>query len=263
MISVLGLNSSAVKKLVDHPIAQLTTGLIGMIEQFLPTFGGHGVAFLHRRDRALLGGLAGLELLFQGFDPIDEGADHLGFGVGQAAMFQGFDAFARSVDDAAGDADYRAVGGDIAQYDGACADAGVVAQLDIAEDLCARADDDVIAQGGVAFAAFFAGAAEGDALVDQRVVADDRRFADHDAHAMVNEDAAPDRCAGVDFDPREEAGEMGDQPREEGEAPVIQPMGKAMEPQGMQSRIAKQDFQPVPRRGIALKNNLKIGDQSI
>jgi hypothetical protein len=167
MISVLGLNSGAVEKFVDHPIAQLTTGLIGMIEQFLPTFRGHGVAFFHRGDRALLGGLTGLQLLLQGFDPIDEGADHLGFGVGQAAMFQGFDAFARSVDDAARNADHGAVSGDIPQHNRTRADAGVVAQLDVAEDFCARADDDVIAQGGVAFAAFLARAAEGDALVDR------------------------------------------------------------------------------------------------
>ena len=52
----------------------------------------------------------------------------------------------------------------------------------------------------VAFALFVSGATERDALVDQNIVADLRRLANHDPHAVIDEKAAPDFGAWVNFD---------------------------------------------------------------
>lgn len=93
-----------------------------------------------------------------------------------------------------------AVGGQVLEHHAACADAGVVADVDWAEDLGARADEDIVAQGGMALAGVLAGAAEGHAVVDGAVVADLCRLTKDDAHAVVDEQALADLCAGVDLD---------------------------------------------------------------
>ena len=59
--------------------------------------------------------------------------------------------------------------------------------------------------------------AEGDAVVEHDVVADDRGLADDDAHAVVDEEAAADRGAGMDLDAREEPHELRAEPRGQAE----------------------------------------------
>ena len=53
--------------------------------------------------------------------------------------------------------------------------------------------------------------AQRDLLVEVAIVTDDRRLADDDAHAVVDEEAAPDLRARVDLDAGEPAAEMRDQ----------------------------------------------------
>ena len=72
------------------------------------------------------------------------------------------------------------------------------------------ADQHVVADGGMALAVVLAGAAQGDAVVDQAVVADLGGLADDDAHAVVDDQAAADRGAGVDLNAGPEAGPLGD-----------------------------------------------------
>ena len=81
------------------------------------------------------------------------------------------------------------------------ADLRVGTDLDRAEQLRAGADHHLVADGRVALAAREARAAERDALVHRHVVADLGRLPDHDAGAMVDEQAAPDLRGGVDLDP--------------------------------------------------------------
>src|SRR3546814_14956528 len=71
--------------------------------------------------------------------------------------------------------------------------------LEGAEDLRDGADDDVVFERRVALHVTLAvavnagrGAAEGDALVEGNVVADLRGRAEHHAHAVVDEEAAPE-----------------------------------------------------------------------
>jgi hypothetical protein len=88
------------------------------------------------------------------------------------------------------------VRGDGADYDGARADFDVVADFDVAEDFRAGADDYAVAERWVPLAGVLACAAEGDALVEEAVVADFGGLADDDAHAVVDEEAAADARRG-------------------------------------------------------------------
>ncbi len=54
-------------------------------------------------------------------------------------------------------------------------------------------------------------AAEGNALVDQAIVAKDRCFANHDTHTVVNEDTFTQLRAGMDFDTSQKASDVRDQ----------------------------------------------------
>ena len=74
------------------------------------------------------------------------------------------------------------------------------ADLDRAEQLRAGADHHLVADRRVALAAREARAAERDALVHRHVVADLGGLADHDAGAVVDEEAAPDLRGRVDLD---------------------------------------------------------------
>jgi hypothetical protein len=60
----------------------------------------------------------------------------------------------------------------------------------------------------MALAGLLAGAAERDTLVEGDMVADDRRFADHNSHTMVDEEATADLSAGMDFDAGDKAAEL-------------------------------------------------------
>ena len=97
----------------------------------------------------------------------------------------------------------------------------------------------------MAFALFLTRPAEGDTLIEGHVVADDRRFSDDDAHAMVDEQAFADLGAGMDLDAREEAGNRGNEAGRDEPLMLIEEVGQAMGPDGMKAGIAEQDFQRV------------------
>ena len=113
-------------------------------------------------------------------------------------------------DDVAGNADDGCIRRHVGDDDGASADGGVFAHFDRADELGSCAYLDVVLQGWVALLPLRAGAAEGDALVEVAVVADLRRFADDDAHAVIDEETLADRGAGVDLNAGEIAGHVGD-----------------------------------------------------
>src|SRR3546814_16971396 len=96
------------------------------------------------------------------------------------------------------------------------ADARAAPDLEGAEDLRAGADDDVVFERRVALHVTMAvavnagrGAAEGDALVEGNVVADLRGLAEHHAHAVVAEEAAPEGGARMNLDAGQQARDGG------------------------------------------------------
>ncbi len=111
-----------------------------------------------------------------------------------------------------GHAHSGAVGRQIAQHHAACADAGVVPDIHRAKDLGACTDQHVVAQSGVALAGVLAGAAQSDTVVDGAVVPDLAGLAEHDAHAVINEQASADGGTGVDLDAGAAAAMLADPP---------------------------------------------------
>ena len=153
-------------------------------------------------------------------------------------------------DDVARDADHGAVGRHGTQNHGVCRDFGVVAHGEGAQDLCARADHHVVADGGVALALADAGAAQGGALVDQAVVSDLHGLADDDAAAVVDDKPAADLGAGVDLDAGPEPGPLGHKAGQEFELVDVQPMGDAIVDHGVYAGIEEKDLQAGARRGV-------------
>src|ERR1043165_2204865 len=111
-------------------------------------------------------------------------------------------------DDVARYADDGGVGRDVGDDDGTRANARVFADFDAADDLRSGADRDLVAKRGMALDALGTGAAEGDALVEHDVVADFGSFTDDHAHTVIDEEAAADDGAGMDFDAGEKAREV-------------------------------------------------------
>ena len=103
------------------------------------------------------------------------------------------------------------------------------------------------------------GAAERDMLVDGDVVADLGGLADH-AEAVVEEEALADLRAGMDVDRGQEAREMIDQPREEIEPPLPQPVREAVQSKRPDARI-EQHVPARTRRRIARFDRIEIGDK--
>src|SRR5689334_4938105 len=73
-----------------------------------------------------------------------------------------------------------------------------MADLDIAEDLRARADQHAMANLRMTVLVLLAGAAERDAVQDRDVVLDDSGLAADKAGGVVEEDAAADARGGID-----------------------------------------------------------------
>src|SRR5579863_2490807 len=158
---------------------------------------------------------------FEFGDAAGEVVDGLAFGVGETAVFEDI-TFGPDAHDAARDTDDGGVVGDGMDDDRAGADLDVVADVDVAEDFGAGTDDDAIAEGGVALSLLAAGAAEGDALVEEDVVTDFGGFADDYPGAVVDEKPAADGGSGMDLDAGEKAADLRQDARHERHTPAIQ-----------------------------------------
>ena len=183
--------------------------------------------------------------------------DCLSFGIGEASVFKNA-AFRADAHDPAGYADDGRVVGDGVDNDRSGADLDVVADVDVAEDLGAGSHDHSIAESGVTFALLAASTAERDALVEQDIVSNLGSFADDDSRAVIDEEAAAECGAWVDFNPGKEAADLRDQPGDEGDAPTVEFMGEAVGQDGMKAGVAEEDFNDafssrvLPEDGIDL-----------
>ena len=122
----------------------------------------------------------------------------------------------RSIDHTTRHTHHRAIGRHIPQNHGTSPNAHIFANIQIAEHLSPSSHHHVVTQGGVALAAFLARAPQGHALVNQAIVAHNRRFTNHNAHAVIDKHALPDRCARVNFNPGQQSSNVGNQPRHKG-----------------------------------------------
>jgi hypothetical protein len=83
------------------------------------------------------------------------------------------------------------------------------------------------------------------------VVADDRRLADDDAHAVVDEQPLADLGAGVNLDAGEHAAEVGNDARQDGDVGVVQGVGQAVQLPGVEAGIGQDDLYSAMSRRVA------------
>jgi hypothetical protein len=68
---------------------------------------------------------------------------------------------------------------------------------------------------------------------------------------VVDEEPPADGGPGVDLDPRQEAGQLGDQPRRETQGGFLpQPVGQAVEPDRMQAGVGKEVLKGTSSRRV-------------
>ena len=104
----------------------------------------------------------------------------------------------------------------------------------------------------IAFAGIFAGAAQRYPVVDGAVIPDLTGLAEHDAHAMVDEDATADSGAGVDFNAGQKAARVRDDTRNR--LPILcpAPVRQTMDHHGVKARIGEDDLPAGMSRGVLL-----------
>src|SRR6185312_2427235 len=108
----------------------------------------------------------------------------------------------------------------VAEHDRTGTDSAVLANCDIAENLCSAADHDVVLKSGMAFALFLAGATESPSLIKRDIISNDRSLADDDTHPVIDEETAADLRAGMDFNTSQQARDLRKPPGEQ-EHPMI------------------------------------------
>src|SRR5438128_2115510 len=133
-----------------------------------------------------------------------------------------------------------------------------MSDLDIAEDLGARADQHTMAYLRVTVAGLLAGASQRYPMQERNVILDDRGLAHHEAGCMIEEDAATDPGIGMDIaleDCRGAALQV------KGEVPAAvtpQPMRKAMGLDGMKALEIKYRLKETVGGGIAVHQRRDI-----
>ena len=136
--------------------------------------------------------------------------------------------------------------------------APISADRDGAEYLCARSDHDAVADGGVAFFLLQTDPAQGHAVIQGDVVSDFRCLADHQAHAVIDENAAADFCGRVNLDTGQHPPDLGNKAADEFQIGVPGPVGHPVKQQGVQSRITEQYLGAGPCRRILFHDDADI-----
>ena len=103
----------------------------------------------------------------------------------------------------------------------------------------------------MALALVLAGAAQGDAVVDEAVIPHLGGLADDDAHAVVDDQAAADLGTGVDLNARPEPAPLGDGPGQKLHLMTVTEMGRPMIDRGVDAGIEKKDLQLAPGCRVA------------
>ena len=138
---------------------------------------------------------------------------------------------------------------------------------DAAEDRRTGIDDDVVLDDRVAWVALaqFAAVADlkaprskGHRLVEAHVAADDRRLADDDACAVIDEESLADLSARVDVDAGLGMGDLGDDPRQKRRPEPVEFMRQTVAHHRRDARKAKDDLVDAVRRRIELESRAHV-----
>ena len=168
------------------------------------------------------------------------------------------DSCRRGADQSRRNADCRAPRRYFADHHGIGADASAVTDSNGAEDLGPGADHHAATQSRMTLALVPCGTAQRDAVIQSAVIADFRRLADHHTGAVIDEEAATNRCAGMNVDIGQEARDIA-QPAC-GEAPAVLPqrVRQTMEEHRVQPRVGQQDFHARACRRIAVEDAIQV-----
>lgn len=109
-----------------------------------------------------------------------------------------------------------------------------------------------------ALAVVLAGAAERNALIQRAVIADHGRFADHDAHAVVDEQIFPDCRPGMDLNARAPAGALGDHAGNKLHIAAVKPVRPAVGAHRLKAGIEEIHLCPAARGGVALHHGVQL-----
>ena len=169
---------------------------------------------------------------------------------------------AGAADDLGGNARHRGVGGDGMEHHRAGGDPRAMADLDIAEDLGAGADEHAVADLGMTVAALLAGAAERHVLEHRHVVLDHRGRADHEAGGVVEEDAAPDPGRRMDVGLEHFRRPALEIEREILPVPAPQPMREPVGLDGVEAFEIEHRLERPGAGGIAVHDRADIGPES-
>jgi len=163
------------------------------------------------------------------------------------------------VQDARRVADGRALRRHFLDHHRVRSDARAVAHGEAAQHLGPGTDDHPTAQRRMALGALGErGAPQRHALVNGAVVADLGGLADHDAHAMVHEDAAADDRPGMDLDAGQKARQVRDKAAGPAQPVRPAPVRDAVHPQRVQAGIAGDDFPGGARGRVAVADRLDV-----
>ena len=95
------------------------------------------------------------------------------------------------------------------------------------------------------------------------VIADLRRLADHDPHAVVDEEPIADRRARVDLDAGERASDVGDEAGQQRHPALAQRVGQPVELPGVKARVGENDFQVAGGRRVPVPGGLNIAGDAL
>src|SRR6516162_3188880 len=138
-----------------------------------------------------------------------------------------------------------------------------MADLDIAEDLCAGADHHAMADLRMTILVLLAGPAERDAMENGDVVLDDRGLAADKAGSVVEEDAAADPGGRIDVGLEHRGGAALQVVGEILAALQVEPVRKAMRLQRMKALEVEKRIDEARGRGIAVVDCNEIGSEHV
>ncbi len=160
-------------------------------------------------------------------------------------------------DDTPWNSHYHAVGGNIFVHNGVRADLAVIADGDRPEDLRAHANENAVAYRRMALRLIETGTSEGDLVVHQHVVSNDRSLTDDHAGSVIDEQPPTDGCAGMNLYTREKSRQLGKRAGGKLAVPAPQRMRKPVEPESIQT-LVQQNLQEVPRGRVFGKYRLYV-----
>src|ERR1700743_507183 len=157
-----------------------------------------------------------------------------------------------------GDADDRRIIRYRVYYHRARANLDVVTDHDTAQNFRAGSDHHVVADRRMAFPLLVAGPAECNTLVDQNVVANFRSLADNNARTVIDEKTPPDLRSRVDFNAGQKTRNLRDEPRNDRDVRLVQPMRETVQQNGVEAGVTEEDFNGALRRWVFTKYGIDL-----